>query len=153
MTDTITIRSHSSSNSPVVRKNNRQGNSSRKTIKPYKRSSTRPGLAAGQARTPATKDTSSSQATLRGVNPKLTEPPIARRHKVLSFVSQSNRETDCKVCTCAPIFIYFVIMLSGISKYHSSRLRLYLLQDRRLPCKTKVTMFWYSFISDNTEFF
>lgn len=141
MTDTITIRSHSSSNSPVLRKNNRQGNS-RKTIEPYKRSSTRPGLAVSQARTPATKDTSSSQATLRGVNSKLSESPIARRHKVLSFVSQSNRETDCKVCTCATIFIYFVIMLSGFSKYHSSRLRLYLLQDRRLPCKTKVNMFW-----------
>lgn len=93
MTDTITIRSHSSSNSPVLRKNNRQGNS-RKTIEPYKQSSTRPGLAVSQARTPATKDTSSSQA---GVNSKLTESPIARRHKVLSFVSQSNRETDCKV--------------------------------------------------------
>ncbi|KIK36182.1 hypothetical protein CY34DRAFT_16558 [Suillus luteus UH-Slu-Lm8-n1] len=98
MTDTITIRSHSSSNSHVLRKNNRQGNS-RKTIKPYKRSSTRPGLAASQARTPVTKDTSSYQleATLRGVNSKLTESPIARRHRVLSFVSQSNCETDCKV--------------------------------------------------------
>jgi hypothetical protein len=138
-TSTITIRSHSSqSHSP---KNNSQGRPTCKVkvIERYKQPPTR--LATSRGRKPATKDTSTSQATLREVNPNLTKAPVTARHKVLKFVSQSNGEADCEVCLCASTFIYLIITLPGISKYHSSGLQLYILQNRRLPCKTKVNIF------------
>ncbi|KAG1794793.1 uncharacterized protein HD556DRAFT_1307805 [Suillus plorans] len=94
-TSTITIRSHSSqSHSP---KNNSQGRPTCKVkvIERYKQPPTR--LATSWGRKPATKDTSTSQATLREVNPNLTKAPITARHKVLKFVSQSNGEADCEV--------------------------------------------------------
>ncbi|KAG1837935.1 hypothetical protein F4604DRAFT_1928507 [Suillus subluteus] len=99
-TGTLTIRSHSSqSHSPKPRKNNRLGKSTYevKAIEPYKQPPT--SLATRRGRKPTTKDTSTSQldATLREVKPNLTKPPVAGRHKVLRFVSESNRETDCEV--------------------------------------------------------
>ncbi|KAG1817490.1 uncharacterized protein BJ212DRAFT_1480056 [Suillus subaureus] len=100
MTGTLTIRSHSSqSHSPKLRKNNRLGKSTYevKAIEPYKQPPT--SLAMRWGRKPATKDTSTPQldATLHKVKPNLTKPPIAGRHKVLRFVSESNCETDCEV--------------------------------------------------------
>ncbi|KAG2132879.1 uncharacterized protein EDB93DRAFT_1309070 [Suillus bovinus] len=94
MTNAITIRHPSQSYSPLLRKNDRQGKST-KAFEPYNQPSNR--LPVSRGRTPVTKDTSASQAPPLEVDLSLTKPPVAGQHKVLGFVSQSNCETDCKV--------------------------------------------------------